>query len=243
MKIYVNGCSFTYGDELTDPARNSWPILLGNKLNANVFNDAESGGSNYRLVYQTIKNLKECYDLYILAWTNYARFTFYKSDNNFSINFNPLLTHSMYGEEKFYADWGKSLYKFWYNELFSFKLWLQQIIQLQSLLEIKNSQYLMLNTFENSLKSWSSDRHDFIDQVKPLINFEIMNDDQIFAEYEEIQYYISLIDTTKFYKWNDFCITDLKQSFPSGSGGHILEQGHEKLAELLHHHLCLKSNT
>jgi len=241
MKIYTNGCSFTYGDELTDPTKSAWPVLLGNKLNAtNVFNDAESGGSNQRLIYQTIKNLKECYDLYILAWTSNARFTFYKSDNNFSTHFTPSLTHSLYGEENFYADWGKRLYKFWYNELFSFKLWLQQIIQLQALLEINNSQYLMLNTFENNLKSWSSDWPDFIDQVKPLINFKIMNDDQIFAEYEEIQYYISLIDTTKFYKWNEFCIAELSLSCPVGPTGHILEQGHEKLAELLHHHLCLK---
>lgn len=46
MKIYVNGCSFTYGDELITPSTSSWPALLAQKLNAEVVNDAISGGTN-----------------------------------------------------------------------------------------------------------------------------------------------------------------------------------------------------
>ena len=143
MKIYANRCSFTYGDELVHPEQTAWPILLANKLNCTVVNNAVSGGTNSRTIYHTIKNIQQDYDLYLIAWTTYSRFTFYKSDNNFETNFNPQLKHTLYSSEKFYADWGNTLYKHWYNELYAFKLWLQQIIQLQSLLRNKN--YLMIN--------------------------------------------------------------------------------------------------
>ena len=89
MKIYTNGCSFTYGDELIDSKQTAWPAILANKLNGTVVNDAISGGTNSRTMYHTIKNIQQDYDLYLIAWTTYSRFTFYKSDNNFETNFNP----------------------------------------------------------------------------------------------------------------------------------------------------------
>ena len=235
MRIYACGCSFTYGDELQNPKISAWPTLVAEKLNATVNNDAVLGGTNVRTVYQTVKNIQDNYDLYLIAWTTYSRFTFYKSDNNFETNFNPNLKHSLYGNEKFYRDWGYDLYKYWYNELYAFKLWLQQIIQLQQLLKDKN--YLMLNAFENNLSKWLAPKELFIDSVKDLINFDLMNDDQIFDEYKEIQYYVSLIDISKFYQWNKFYISELSNKFPTGPGCHILEQGHEHLAELIHQHV------
>ena len=235
MRIYSNGCSFTYGDELqsTDSA---WPVLLSNKLNAQIVNDATSGGSNYRTVYRTIKNTKDDFDLYIIAWTTNARFTFYKSDNNFEINFNPNLANELYGNESFYKDWGKTLYSIWFNELYAFKLWLQQIIQLQQVL--KNKKYLMINTFENNLNSWLSPEEVFLDKIKPFVNFNLMNDDQIVDEYKEIQYYNSIIDKSNFYGWGKFYIRELCSQFSCGAGGHFLEPGHEYLADLIYKHLC-----
>lgn len=194
--IYACGCSFTYGLELQNPAQDSWPALLSKRLNQLLINDATPGGSNYRTVYHTIKNLNK-FDYYLIAWTEYSRFTFYKSDNNLEIDFNPHLSNKLYRNESFYSQWGTALYKHWYNELYAFKLWLQQIIQLQSLLK---SNYLMINTFDNNLSKWLAPEDEFIQQTKDLLNFDNMNDDQIFAEYQEIQYYIKLIDTSKFYK-------------------------------------------
>jgi hypothetical protein len=107
--IYTVGCSFTAGDELTDPF-NAWPHLLAKELQTTAINDAISGGTNYRSVYHTIKNLDHNYDLYIIAWTTTARYTFYKSDNNFEINFNPQLTNNLYDKQDFYTSWGKVLY-------------------------------------------------------------------------------------------------------------------------------------
>jgi len=238
MRIYACGCSFTYGDELKNPNKSAWPARLAEKLSASIDNNAINGGTNTRTVYQTIKNTQENYDLYLISWTTYSRFTFYKSDNNFETNFNINLKHSLYGNEKFYCNWGNDLYKYWYNELFAFKLWLQQIIQLQQIL--KDKKYLMLNTMENNLSKWLAPKESFINSVTELINIDLMNDKQIIDEYKEIQYYISLIDFSKFYRWNEFCISDLCKNFPCGPNGHILEEGHDQLANLIHQHICSK---
>lgn len=235
MRIYACGCSFTYGDELKNPNKSAWPAKLAEKLSASINNNAVSGGTNSRTVYQTIKNTKENYDLYLIAWTTYSRFTFYKSDNNFETNFNSNLIHSLYGNEKFYYNWGNNLYKYWYNDLFAFKLWLQQIIQLQQIL--KDKKYLMLNTMENNLSKWLSPKESFINSIKELINFSSMNDEQIIDEYEEIQYYISLVDFSKFYRWDEFYIGQLTTQFPIGENGHILEEGHVYLANLIYKHV------
>lgn len=234
--IYTNGCSFTYGDELTD-STNSWPYLLANKLETGVINDAISGGTNYRTVYRSLRNLNKNYNLYIVAWTVPSRYTFYKSDNNFEINFNVQLKNNLYGKEEFYSNWGKVLYKHWHNELYSLKLWLQQIIQLQSTFEKFQKNYLMLNTFSNNLDAWLAPEDQFISSVKNLINFDLMTDEQIFAEHQEIQYYLSCINTEKFYQWNNFFIADLATRFPTGPNGHILESGHQHVSDLLYQHI------
>jgi hypothetical protein len=238
LKIYANGCSFTYGHELESPQESAWPRLISNHLGGTLVNRATPGGTNQRTVYHTVKDTHDDYDLYLIAWSDYSRFTFYKSENNFEINFNAQMKHDLYTKESFYREWGDTLYKHWYNELFAFKLWLQQIIQLQLTLQDKN--YLMINTMPNNLSLWLAPKESFIGSVKHLINFDSMTDEQIIDEYNEIQYYISLIDTAKFYKWNDFYITDLCTQFSVGPGGHILEQGHKNLSNLIIEHLCLK---
>jgi len=238
MKIYACGCSFTYGDELVNPAASAWPVLVADKFKATIVNDAVSGGTNYRTIYRTIKNIKNDYDLYLVAWTDYSRFTVYRSDDNFEVNFNNQLKNDLYQNSSEFKEWGRIYYKNWYNDLYAFKLWLQQILQLQSLLKDKN--YLMINTMSNNLSKWLAGKDSFIDSVKNLINFDLMNDEQIFEEYNEIKYYVDNIDLSKFYQWNDFYITKLCYDFPVGKQGHILDQGHSHLAELIYNHLCSK---
>ena len=235
MRIYTVGCSFTHGDELVNPSSSAWPTLLGNMMSAEVNNDAISGGTNYRNVYRTIKSTVEKYDLYIVAWTHASRYTFYKSENNFEINFNPQLINNIYGNSSFFKDWGKTLYYHWHNELYAFKSWLQQIILLQSFLKDKN--YIMLNTMPNNLNQWLAPWPEFIQATSSLINFDLMDDAQIFDEHKEIQYYVNQIDKANFYCWQKFCITDLCTQFKCGTGGHLLEDGHQHLANLIYSHV------
>jgi hypothetical protein len=100
----------------------------------------------------------------------------------------------------------------------------------------------MINTMDNNINQWTTNKESFIKSVKPLINFDIMNDEQIFDEFKEIQYYISIIDFSKFYKWNEFYITQLCSQFKCGPVGHILEDGHTHLAELIYKHVQNKKS-
>ena len=95
----------------------------------------------------------------------------------------------------------------------------------------------MVNTMDNNINQWTTNKESFIESIKLLINFDIMTNEQIFDEYNEIQYYISIIDFSKFYQWNEFYITQLCSQFKCGPGRHILADGHAHLAELIYKHV------
>jgi hypothetical protein len=93
----------------------------------------------------------------------------------------------------------------------------------------------------NNLDAWLAPKQKFIDAVRSLINFNLMNDEQIFAEYDEINYYASCINQENYYKWNKFNIISLADQFAVGPGGHLLEEGHEYISNLIYNYLqCLK---
>lgn len=234
MRIYANGCSLTEGPHLEN---NAWPQLVANKLDAELVNDAISGGTNSRIMYHTIRNL-DSFDLFLIGWTSTARYTFYNTNNNHEINFNPVLSHPQYEQEWYYRDWGKILYSHWHNELFAFKLWLQQIIQLQTIFKNAGKQYVMINAVENNLATWLSGPNSF----KSLVNLEVLNDNQLIDEWNEIQYYVKLIDIKSFVKWNEFYIASIKVNnlFPVDATGHLTKEGHSYVADLIYEHLCLK---
>jgi hypothetical protein len=240
MRIYAVGCSTTIGEELADPVNTCYPALIAQRFGAELTNDAHFGGSNSRTTYRTIKHTQDAYDLYLIAWSADSRFTFYNADTNEEVNFTPKLISNPHDQHDNYKIWGRTLYQSWYNRLYGFKQWLQQIIQVQTILEQQGKQYLMLNTVHNNLDRWLSPRESFLDAVRKLINVSAMNDSQIVAEHEEIQYYLSLINTDKFYGWNEFAIRDLDGHFAMGTKTHMLEAGHEHLANLIYNHLCSK---
>jgi len=238
MKLYFNGCSFTYGDELKNPQETAWPSLVAKQLNYKFTNDAVSGGTNDRTVYKTIQNVHN-YDYFFIAWTWYTRFTEYNPIDNFEINFNPRLNLDVSGHysndlklnySKF-KDYGELYYKHWYNDLFEFKKWLQQIILLQSFFKQKNKPFLMLNTSHNNLSLWLQPQDTFIVATRHLIDFfEHANDRQLLDEHKHIQNLNSMIDRSTFIDWSDWSITSLKSTYASGPGGHILEDGHQAVA-------------
>lgn len=244
MNFYFNGCSFTYGDELSNPQQDSWPSLVARHQQASFVNDAVKGGTNYRTVYRTLHNITE-FDCFFIAWTCYNRFTEYNPIDNYEINFNPTLvldvdlhlSNDLKDNYWKFKDYGNLYYKCWQNELYNFKKWLQQIISLQILFEKHKKRYLMLNAFSNELEYWLAPKHDFISAVKHLISFfDNINDDQLLAEHEQIQKLCGMIDTSRFIGWNDFVIAELSEDIARGPGGHILEDGHKMVAEKILYH-------
>jgi hypothetical protein len=238
MKLYFNGCSFTYGDELKTPQQDAWPILVATHLKCDFLNDDVSGGTNDRTVYKTIQQVNN-YDYFFIAWTTYTRFTEYNPVDNFEINFNPKLNlePSFHYSDDLkknylkYKNYGQLYYKHWYNDLFEFKKWLQQIILLQSFFKQHNKPFLMLNTMSNDLSSWLQSREKFINSTRHLIEFfDYLDDTQLLNEHAQIQDLNSMIDTSTFIEWSNWAITDLKSTYKCGPTGHILEEGHQAVA-------------
>lgn len=245
MNFYFNGCSFTYGDELKNPHTESWPTLVSNHFNVSFLNNAVSGGTNQRTVYKTLLN-KNKFDYFIIAWTAYTRFTEYNPVDNYEINFNPNLTmnpslHISNDLKKNYSKYkkfGELYYKCWYNELYKFKTWLQEIILLQSFFKTQNKNYLMINTFKNNLSLWLQPKKKFISSASFLLPFfENMSDSQLEDEHDSIQQLVEDIDKSKFIGWNHWCIEDLTSIFPIGPNGHLLKDGHKAIAEKIITHI------
>lgn len=232
MKIYFNGCSHTYGDDLTDPAAQSWPTLISKYYNAEFLNDSISGGTNDRIIYRAIKHV-DGFDQFYIAWTYTTRFTVYRTDNNHEVNFNPRLVHGLYGKTAEFQQYGKLYYQYWHNELYAFKIWLQNIILLQRFFESKNKLYVMINANNNHIEKWTVSEKKFNESVRNLICFDTLNDDQLIDECKEIQKLLSQIDQNRFLGWNKWWITQLRDQFPLGKSGHLLDQGHRAIADYL----------
>jgi hypothetical protein len=228
MRLYFNGCSHTFGDDLKD-RQMAWPALIAKKLNCDFVNDAVSGGSNDRIMYRTIKNAHE-FDRFYIAWTYTVRFTRYRSDNNHEVNFNPLLSHSLYGNRIEFNDYGKIHYAFWNNELYNFKLWLQNIVLLQRYLESVNKPYVMINADHNHINQWSTDWNLFNSSVQSLLCFDLMDDETLHNEHLEIQTLLKQIDTSNYIDWDSWWITKLCGEYPASSTGHLLQDGHAAVA-------------
>lgn len=235
MKLYFNGCSHTWGDDLKDPATQSWPAVLSRRLNCEFLNDSVSGGTNDRIVYRTIKNIQN-FDKFYIAWTYTSRFTQYRSDNNHDVNFNVHLHHRLYSNDPDFKNYGAIHYRTWHNELYSFKLWLQKIILLQAFFKTNNKDYVMVNSVDNFINRWSSDWQNFNNSVKSLLCFDSMNDEQLKSESDEIQALLKQIDYSKFISWGDWHLTLLMEHYPVGFTGHLLEDGHAAIVDYIFNH-------
>ena len=231
MNLYFNGCSHTYGDDLHDK-NHAWPALIARASGHDFVNDSRPGGSNQRIIYRTIKHIHQFDKIYV-AWSYTNRFTRWRSDNNHETNFNINLINSKYGNTKEYQEYGRLHYAYWHNELYAFKLWLQDIWMLQSFLTHHGKSYVMINASNNLIDQWTVDRENFNSNVKSLLCFDIMDDIQLLAEHEEIQSLVQRINKKHFIGWNQWWITKLHGQYQVGPTSHLLEDGHRAIAEYI----------
>lgn len=234
MKIYTDGCSGTYGDDLPEDIRETvnWPALVAQHYNAELFNNACRNSSNQRVCTQLLQNIGK-FDRYYLSWTKTSRFTLYDPANWYEINFNTELIHSMYHSKDHFRTFGKYYYAYWRNELFDFKQWLGQIVLTQKLLESHNAHYVMVAGASNNFKYWTAPREQFIDSIKDLINISNFNDDQIYQQHKEIQYLIQQIDFTTFIDPIDYNLESIVSPYPQSTGDHPLLEGHRAIADTI----------
>ena len=234
MKLYFSGCSHTYDDDL-DSREDAWPAVLSKKVKCQYVNDSMSGGTNDRIKYRALKYADQ-FDKFYIAWTYTNRFTRYRSDNNHDVNFNIQLSNQMYGNTNEYQQYGKLHYSSWHNELYSFKLWLQDIILLQRFFESIKKPYVMINSDNNLIDRWSVSCDLFNNSVQSIVCFDLMNDQQLHDEHTEIQNLLKQINFSKYIGWNTWWLTKMLKDYPVGNTGHLLAEGHCATAQYIIDH-------
>lgn len=205
--VLTVGCSFTYGDELSNRLDSAWPYLLAQQNDWAVTNLGKGGGSNDRSIRLIFDNINK-YDLIILAWTIHDRF-------EVSYNNEPIDMNIGYAK-KVNLNWVEEYYKHHYDRSYSYSSWFRQIILLQAYLEKINQRYIMINTFD----IWGDlGKHTYE---------EYMN---------KFGYLTDQINSTYYPGWPEAGMCEWMGDCPKGPGGHPLELGHQRIAEKINEHI------
>ena len=78
MRIYFDGCSYTYGAELINPIDERYSKLVANHFGAEDYNIARGGGSNRRIIRNLLSHNMSEFDMVVIQMTYKWRTEFYK---------------------------------------------------------------------------------------------------------------------------------------------------------------------
>jgi len=210
--LYTNGDSFTFGTGVQP--HTAWPSLLAQYLNCDLVNDAVPGGSNHRIIRTTLDFLsKHKPSFVVIAWSSYLRTEWP------SRSLTPQHLHNLD-----------------YND--------RPIIQVQPNYARyhKNDQTIVESFYENINKEWLIDN--YLNQVLLLQSFlkcskiryvfvnALDNFDQDFYRKPK-----SKLVTGEFLGWPNQCFNHWFNASQRLPDGHLNEQGHLRLAEMILDHV------
>lgn len=207
--LYTIGDSFTYGQELANPSKDAWPVILAERLDMPLINEGRPGVGNEYIIKRTIQAVvKYKPKLAVIAWTSCGRSEF--ADEWGPYDIWPGCSSRVFDEDP-KLQYRKELIKYITvnnNATHEYRRWLRQVVLLQSFLQIHKQDYIMCSAFDN--------QHRFGKQ------------------YRDNQGYYELIDHTKFAGWPNDGFVEWAYGTPYGRGGHPLELGHQRIAEKLY---------
>ena len=139
--IFVNGDSFTFGEELHDSTNTAWPALLGTR---EILNVAQPGYSNDAIIRSTAQYVEwNTFSYAIIAWT---------TPHRIEVNGKHLTptSHLKYGSicDHVFLDW---------DEEFAVKKFYNQVALLDGYLKSKNLPSIFIRTFDvpdNNIGNW-----------------------------------------------------------------------------------------
>ena len=89
MKIYFDGCSHTWGSELTD-LNSRYSKIICNHYDAEEYNIAERGGSDKRMVRNLLEHDLTQYDMFVIQMTGKDRTEYYHDGKWKKVNWNTI---------------------------------------------------------------------------------------------------------------------------------------------------------
>jgi hypothetical protein len=157
-KILCIGDSFTYGDELPDPASQSWPSLLAKDNGWDVNNLGKSGCSLERCIRVLFEEIDKGYDLVILGCPPWVRQEIY---------FKPKKTFITSSAHKKIATipWENGFYEYSYDDLIYYKKWLTSIIQIQSFLKQTKQPYILYAVYQLLVDEYLQECKSLLDKI------------------------------------------------------------------------------
>lgn len=216
--LVVNGCSFTYGQGLEDPASDAWPALLGKMLDCDVVNLALPGSSNdgivrrtYEYFYQNLE--KNSKPIFIFGWTIPSRVEFYHVPKDTYFTIFPGI-HFPGETEK--IDLNKILYAFFSSDNDDLRRILQNKIDIINMMRLTKTPYLSYDFSEhfNELQLKPSNNH----KLKHMLN------------------YVNTDEFTMGHVYDD----DLRKGCSALPCGHDGIEGHKRIANKIYNDLIKK---
>ena len=208
--ILTVGDSFTYGEELAD--RNlAWPLLLGNKMSAEVVNMARPGSGNKRMIRYVMEHISSGnpVDLIVVGWSSPGRIEFADEDGFFDIwpgySGNIFLQHQ---------PWRSTLLEYinrHHNDEYLYRQYLLDVILLQSFLKDRGIKYVMCRAVGN--EHYHNRYHTMNDNLATLVNKDY------------------------FLGWPDTGMMEWTYGVEQGPGGHFLEAGHQIVTDRIYEHI------
>lgn len=203
--LYINGCSVAVGDELPLDIRDNirFSTLVGDHYNLPIINNAESGGSNSRIVRTTTQDIIDFKSqgktpFVIIAWTAHHRFEVC-NENHKWIQFNA-------GKDGKDPDFENMYWRKYGGDLGNIELFAVQVMLMQNFLENQNIPYLMVHASNPVVLPRKHKLADFADNL----------DYRYFLPDLPLRGYLTQWPDIKF-----------------GPGGHPLKEGHKKISEFL----------
>lgn len=216
--IYAIGDSFTYGEELLNREKDSYPAVLGRLLSTDVVNLGRPASGNYRIVKRTMDVvLNQQPELIVIGWSDPARQEFADTPNDAApddLRIGDLWAGRNYRNMQSAGDFRMNLIKYMTSydvPSYYYAKWLRQIILLQTFCQANNVKCVMFSAC--NAEDWNrSYRH---------------KSPELFKH----------IDATKYVGWPLSGSTEWTFRTPKGPGGHPLEEGHSIIANKIYEHI------
>ena len=215
MNLLTLGCSFTYGEELTDPRADCWPQQLACQLGYRLVNLGKPTNSGHGIVRQLIDHLSHEYnespDLVVIGWPSAGRVEY--SDAAGEFNIWPGYSGNLF---KKHHSWREELLNYinkYHNDEYLLQGFLNNVILAQNLLAQRQIPYIMLNVVGNEY------------YLKTCI--------------DNYQHLVKLINKENFIGWPAEGMLEWTEAArcPKGPNGHFLKEGHKIVANKIYEYI------
>ncbi len=152
-RLVTLGCSFTYGEELSNPKEQAWPSLLSKTFEIDLLNLAKPGYSNDHIMHNLLEINLCSDDLVVIGFAPFNRILFENEEGWFTTIPN------FYKESK-----NELITQVFKNTSIDFliKRFLVQIVYVQTLLDKKNTKWLFFNPSTNLRQSDNIQKYSYL---------------------------------------------------------------------------------